>query len=165
MTPNAHYPEINAGDGGYTYPSNGASASATNIKKYVVGSGSSICFMSTPLNAHVIRYADVLLMYAEALMEIQGGETSSAEALNYFNMVRLRAGLEPLDFIDRTIMLHERRVEFAFENQRWFDLIRTGKAVELLTLHGKNIQNHHVLFPIPSAELEINPKLSQNPGY
>ncbi|MEM9820829.1 MAG: RagB/SusD family nutrient uptake outer membrane protein [Bacteroidota bacterium] len=165
MTPNTHYPEINAIDGGYTYPSNGASASMTNIKKYVVGSGGNICFMSTPMNAHLIRYADVLLIYAESLMEIQGGETANAEALQYFNEVRARAGLEDLAFINREIMLEERRLEFAFENQRWFDLVRTGKAVELLTLHGKNIQNHHVLFPLPSAELETNPLLTQNPGY
>lgn len=165
MTPSNYYPEINAIDGGYTYPSNGASASMTNIKKYVVGSGSNICFMSTPMNAHVLRYADVLLIYAESLMEIQGGETANDEALMYFNQVRARAGLEPVTFINRDIMLQERRVEFAFENQRWFDLVRTGKAVELLTLHGKNIQNHHVLFPLPSAELETNPKLTQNPGY
>ncbi|MEL6864268.1 MAG: RagB/SusD family nutrient uptake outer membrane protein [Bacteroidota bacterium] len=165
MTPLAYYPSVNPDDGGYTYPQNGASASLTNIKKYVVGSGSDICFMSTPMNAHILRYADVLLILAEALMEIQGGETSAGEALQYFNEVRQRAGLEPLDYINRELMLHERRVEFAFENQRWFDLVRTGKAVEMLTLHGKNIQPHHVLFPIPSAELDINPKLTQNPGY
>jgi len=165
MTPNTYYPSINPEDGGYTYPQGGASASSVNIKKYVVGSASNVCFMSTPINAHVLRYSDVLLMYAEALMEIQGGETSSPEALQYFNQVRERAGLDKLDRIDREIMLQERRVEFAFENQRWFDLVRAGKAVETLTLHGKNIQDHHVLFPIPSAELKINPKLTQNPGY
>lgn len=165
MTPNAHYPTVNPGDGGYTYPSQGASASSTNIKKYVVGSGNNVCFMSTPLNAHILRYADVLLIYSEALMEIQGGETSNANALEPINRVRERAGLEALDMINRDLILQERRVEFAFENQRWFDLLRSGKAVETLTLHGKNIQQHHQLFPIPSSELEVNPKLTQNPGY
>ncbi len=165
MTPNTFYPTINPEDGGYTYPQGGASASSVNIKKYVVGSASNVCFMSTPINAHVLRYADVLLIYAEALMEITGGETTAPEALRYFNQVRERAGLDKLDKLDRDILLHERRVELAFENQRWFDLVRTGKAVETLTLHGKNIQEHHVLFPIPSAELKINPNLTQNPGY
>lgn len=165
MTPNAYYPTINPGDGGYTYPSQGASASTTNIKKYVVGSGNNICFMSTPMNAHILRYSDILLMYAEALMEIQGGETSNADALAPINQVRERAGLEPLTMVNRELILQERRVEFAFENQRWFDLVRTGKAVEILTLHGKNIQPHHQLFPLPSSELEINPNLTQNPGY
>lgn len=165
MTPNTYYPSINPEDGGYTYPSQGASASTTNIKKYVVGSGSNVCFMSTPLNAYILRFSDVLLIYAEALMEIQGGETTNEEALEPINQVRARAGLEPLDMINRELLLQERRVEFAFENQRWFDLIRTGKAVEILTLHGKNIQPHNQLFPLPTAELEINPNLSQNPGY
>ena len=52
-----------------------------------------------------------------------------------------------------------------FEGDRWFDLVRTGRAIETLTLHGKNIDTHNLKFPIPSAELEINPKLEQNPGY
>ena len=165
MGPNVHYPNINPGDGGYTYPGSGASAAGVNIKKYVVGSGANVCFMSTPLNAHMIRYSDVLLTYAESLMEIQGGQTSDTEALYYFNLVRDRAGLDPLLMIDKEAVLHERRVEFAFENHRWFDLLRSGKAIETLTLHGKNIQQHNLLFPIPSAELETNPNLEQNPGY
>ncbi|WNJ19694.1 RagB/SusD family nutrient uptake outer membrane protein [Pontibacter sp. G13] len=165
MTPNVHYPTINPDDGGYTYPSNGASATTCNIKKYVVGSGPNICFMSTPQNHHVIRYADVLLIYAESIMEIEGGISSNGDALNAFNEVRIRAGLEPLAQIDREIMLHERRVEFAFEGQRWFDLIRSGQAVEILTLHGKNITQNNLLFPIPSSERQINPLLEQNPGY
>ncbi len=165
MSPNVAYPNLNPEDGGYIYPGSGASASGVNIKKYVVGGGDNICFMSTPLNASIIRYADVLLTYAESLMEIQGGVTSDSEALFYFNLVRERAGLAPLLMIDKETVLHERRVEFAFENQRWFDLIRTGEAIEKLTFHGKNIQQHNLLFPIPSTELETNPNLTQNPGY
>lgn len=165
MTAAVYYPNINAGDGGYTYPSGGASASGGNIKKYVVGGGQNICFMSTPQNSHVIRYSDVLLTYAEAIMEIEGGVSSNTEALEAFNQVRTRAGLESLLQIDKEIMLQERRVEFAFENHRWFDLLRSGKAIEILTLHGKNIATYNLLFPIPLAEMEINPKLEQNPGY
>lgn len=165
MTANVHYPSINAGDGGYTYPGNGASATAANIKKYVVGSGSNICFMSTPQNVHLIRYADILLTYAESIMMIEGGLSSNVEALAAFNEVRARAGLDPLTEIDNDIMLQERRVEFAFEGHRWFDLIRSGKTVETLTLHGKNLDSHHLLFPVPSSELKINPNLEQNPGY
>lgn len=165
MTRNAHYDNINPEDGGYTYPPNGASASNSNIKKYVVGSTSNVCFMSTPQNVNVIRYSDVLLTYAEALAEIQGGTTALPEALDAFNQVRIRAGVEPLTLIDRDIILEERRREFAFEGHRWFDLIRTGKALEIMTLHGKNIQPHNVLFPIPSSEMEINPNLVQNEGY
>lgn len=165
MTPRAFYPTINAEDGGYTYPSQGASAAGINIKKYVVGSGPNICFMSTPQNSHLLRYSDVLLIYAEAIVMIQGGISSDPQALEAFNAVRTRAGLERLTSIDLELILKERRAEFAFEGQRWFDLIRTGKAVETLTLHGKNLDNHNLLFPIPSSEIEVNPKLEQNPGY
>jgi len=61
------------------------------------------------------------------------GITKDADALEYFNKVRARAGLEPLDMINREIMLQERRVEFAFENQRWFDLVRTQLIIQ--TMH------------------------------
>lgn len=165
MSANVHYPTINPGDGGYTYPGNGASATAVNIKKYVVGSGANICFMSTPHNAHLMRYSDILLTYAECIMEIEGGLSSNTEALAAFNQVRERAGMEPLTEIDKESMLHERRLEFAFEGHRWFDLVRSGRMVEILTLHGKNPDTHHLLFPIPASELQINPNLDQNPGY
>ncbi len=165
MIPNAFYPTVNAADGGYTYPPGGASAAGVNIKKYVVGSGPNICFMSTPQNAHIIRYADILLTYAEAIMEIEGGVSSNSLALDAFNKVRVRAGLEPLSEINKEIMLHERRVEFAFEGHRWYDLLRSGRAVEILTLHGKNPDLNSLLFPIPASEMEVNPKLEQNPGY
>ena len=165
MTAGTFYPTINPEDGGYKYPAQGASATSCNIKKYVVGSGPNICFMSTPQNVHVIRYSDVLLTYAESIMEIEGGVSRNPEALLAFNQVRERAGLDPLEQIDKELMLQERRVEFAFEGQRWFDLLRSGKAVEILTLHGKSPAASRLLFPIPSAELQVNTKLEQNPGY
>jgi hypothetical protein len=165
MTSNEYYPNINAEDGGYTYPAGGASATNGNIKKYVVGSGSDICFMSTPQNAHILRYADVLLTYAEAQIEIDGGVTTDADALAAFNAVRLRAGLEAVTQIDKETMLAERRVEFAFEGHRWFDLIRSNRAIEIMQLHGKNLDIHNLLFPLPSGEMQINPELIQNPGY
>lgn len=165
MTANVFYPTVNASDGGYTYPAGGASATTGNIKKYVVGSGPNICFMSTPQNSHLMRYADVLLTYAESIMEIEGGVSSNTEALAAFNAVRTRAGLEALEIINKEILLEERRLEFAFEGKRWFDLLRSGKAIEILSLHGKKLDNHNLLFPIPTAELNINPQLTQNPGY
>ncbi|MCI4671091.1 MAG: RagB/SusD family nutrient uptake outer membrane protein [Bacteroidia bacterium] len=165
MTSGVYYPTINPQDGGYTYPAQGASATLCNIKKYVVGSGSNICFMSTPQNSHEIRYADVLLTFAESIMEIEGGVTKNPEALTAYNEVRQRAGLEAVTEFNREDILHERRVEFAFEGQRWFDLLRSGRAVEIMSLHGKNPSNEKLLFPIPSSELKINPNLEQNPGY
>ncbi|MFK7905607.1 MAG: RagB/SusD family nutrient uptake outer membrane protein, partial [Chitinophagales bacterium] len=165
MIPNSYYPSVNPEDGGYTYPSGGASASAVNIKKYVVGSGANVCFMSTPQNAHLIRYSDILITYAESIMEIEGGITSNPEALMAFNQVRERAGLEALTELNREIVLQERRVEFAFEGQRWFDLLRSNNAIEIMTFHGKKPAIHNLLFPIPAGEIEVNKKLEQNPGY
>ncbi len=165
MLPDAYYPSINASDGGYSYPKRGASAVSANIKKYVVGSGPNICFMSTPQNAHIIRYSDVLLTYAEAVAQIQGGVGSAPEAVEAFNKVRTRAGLAAVNSFTIEDIFQERRAEFAFEGHRWFDLLRTGNAVEIMTLHGKNLEEFNLLFPIPSSELEVNPKLEQNPGY
>ncbi|MEM9259419.1 MAG: RagB/SusD family nutrient uptake outer membrane protein, partial [Bacteroidota bacterium] len=165
MTAGNYYPSINPEDGGYTYPSQGASAVNANIKKYVIGSGNNVCFMSTPQNGNVIRYADVLLTLAEAAVELDGGVSVNADAVAAFNAVRERAGLEPVTTLDREGVLKERRVEFAFEGQRWFDLLRSGRAIEIMSLHGKNPDEHHLLFPLPSAELEINTNLTQNPGY
>ncbi len=165
MTPGEYYPMINSDVGGYTYPSQGASRSLGNIKKYVVGAGSNICFMSTPMNGHLMRYSDVLLTYAEAIMEIAGGITNNPDALDAFNKVRTRAGLEAYTEIDSEKMLQERRVEFAFEGHRWYDLLRTGNAVETMRLHGKTLTPEKLLFPIPAGELEINPNLIQNPSY
>src|SRR5690606_14663157 len=88
-------------------------------------------------NLPVLRYSDVLLMYAEALNE--QGRTS--DAIPYVQQVRSRAGLtDPLTGYDRegltALIAKERQVEFCFENQRWYDLKRTGKALEVMAAHG-----------------------------
>ncbi|GEO07598.1 RagB/SusD family nutrient uptake outer membrane protein [Segetibacter aerophilus] len=140
-------------------------------------------------NWPVIRYADVLLMLAEAINEATG---PTAEAFNYLNRVRMRAGLLPLSGLDqtafRTAVLQERRVELAFENHRWFDLKRTKTGAELVAFmnaHGArekanptvsrggvafNAQDYiysenEVLLPIPAPQILINDKLTQNQGY
>lgn len=119
----------------------------------------------------VLRYADVLLMYAETLNEL--GNT--AEALNYLNQVRERAKLGAIAGIDqqacRLVLEHERRVEFLYEGHRWFDLLRTGRAREVLNAHFANlglnfsVEEHELLLPIPLNELLLNPSLVQNEGY
>ena len=125
---------------------------------------------NSPLNFPVLRYADVLLMKAEALNEL--GRTSEAE--DYINMVRDRAGLEDIQTglsqeVFREAVLHERRMELAFEGQRWFDLIRVENGqygLDFLHSIGKNnAAQKHLLFPIPQIELDRNPNLTQNPGY
>lgn len=130
-------------------------------------------------NLPVLRYSDVLLMYAEAINE-QG---RTGEAVPYVQQVRTRAGLTtPIAGLDKealkTLIAKERQVEFCFENQRWYDLKRTGKAIEVMTAHGKrekakktflypesyNITPNKLLAPVPVNEVSIN-KLTQNPGY
>jgi len=165
MSPGDYYPSINSELGGYTYPLVGASRSSINIKKYVIGGGSDVCFMSTPQNFHIIRYADVLLMLAEASCSRNGGITATGDVIEAYNQVRRRAGLSETSTLTIDELFEERRREFVFENQRWFDLLRTGNIQEIMLLHGKQMQDFNVLFPIPSPELAINTNLTQNPGY
>ncbi len=114
-----------------------------------------------PNNWIVFRYADVLLMLAEAIGE-------SGEAYDLINQVRARAGLAAIDastpgsFSEK--LLQERRVELAFENHRWADLRRFGVAETVMSAQGKPI-NGKMLFAIPQRELDLNGNFSQNPGY
>jgi len=124
----------------------------------------------------VLRYADVLLMQAEALNELN----RTLEAEPYLTQVRQRAGLTPLlalsqvDF--RLAVEKERRLELALEAHRWFDLVRTNRAVTVMNAHFAanaafyggttyTVKPTQVLFPIPLTEIQINPKLAQNAGY
>jgi hypothetical protein len=119
-------------------------------------------------NVIILRYADVLLMLAEAINET-GGPT--AEAYDAVDRVRARAGVTAWSRNQTTqsfkdMLLEERRLELAFEFHRWFDLKRFGKLVDVLKAKGYPIQNHHVLFPIPRGQVTINPvNVPQNPGY
>lgn len=133
-------------------------------------------------NWPVYRYSEALLSLAEVLNE-QGKGT---EALPYLNLVRDRAfgaGVSPITTTNQTtlrsIILHERRVELAFENKRWPDLVRTGNAVQVMTAFGAalkqtvtwvpatafTIDQNKLIYPIPFPEISVNPKLVQNPGY
>jgi hypothetical protein len=108
------------------------------------------------------------------------GYVADGEAFGYLNAVRSRAGLPSLSSSDlsdqsafRETVYLERRLEFAFENQRWFDLLRTGKAIEVMSNYEEIrapliIENKHTLFPIPQAQIDIinNPDgFAQNPEY
>lgn len=137
----------------------------------------------------VLRYSDVLLMLAEGINE-ESGPTS--DAYNYINQVRRRAGLKDLAGLSkdafRTAVYHERRVELAFENWRWFDLKRTMTPDEMTTFlnaYGNRekadptvsrqgipystgdyvFTAHEALYPIPSQEILVNDQLTQNDGY
>ena len=104
-------------------------------------------------------------MYAEALNEIS--YSSSGDAIKYLNEVRQRAGLQLYTSQQitgkdefRNLIWDERRCEFAFENQRWFDLLRSGKAVEVMNKSSNGdfaIEPYQLLFPIPQNQIDIAP--------
>lgn len=163
---------------GTFYYNNTYSTTGYNVRKFLVTNISAqTTFADDPLNAVVLRYADILLMFAEAENEL--GKTSDAET--YLNMVRERAGLPDYhgltqdDF--RQKVYKERRMELAFEGERWFDLVRTGTAIPFLKSLGSpndaygvgrgNISQTNLLFPIPQTEMDNNPAMAgdQNAGY
>jgi hypothetical protein len=117
-----------------------------------------------------LRYADVLLMHVESILA-GGASTSNSSALSSFQMIRDRAGLtDPVSSISKEELLVERRVELAFENQRWFDLLRFGVADAVLTAHAAEMgyiySSRALLLPIPAREINISRGiLTQNPGY
>ncbi len=116
-------------------------------------------------NIRILRYADVLLMYAEALA--RGATVSTTSGLNAdgaVNMVRERAGLTPVTGVTLQQIWDERRAELALEEDRFFDLIRTGQAATALASKGFTTGKHEV-FPIPAAQMATNPNLTQNSNY
>ena len=119
----------------------------------------------------LLRYADVVLMYAEALNE----SGRSSDALPYLNLTRHRANLKNLTTEDistqaqvRKAILDERQCEFAYEGHRWFDLVRMGYAVDHFTALGYTIDEHNLIMPIPNDQLEVvgdENIMWQNAGY
>jgi len=145
-------------------------------------------YTDVPANANdsnndwiVIRYADVMLMYAEAENELNG----PAGAISYVNDVRRRAYGNTLNDLTalqtssqgsmRLAIETERRLELNMEGHRWFDLLRTNRAIDVMNASFTKYQTkngavviqisapHNLLFPIPLREIQINPKLTQNP--
>jgi hypothetical protein len=124
---------------------------------------------------YILRYADLLLLKAEAKVKL--GDFTGAAAL--VNQVRGRVSLNPITITSETDginkILKERLLELAFEGQRWFDLKRTGKALEVIKARtdGKgnklgyvnNLTEQRLLWPVPQSQLDKNPNLTQNTGY
>ncbi len=157
----------------------------SNALKYVVGPGGNgvnVNGTSTDMNTYILRYADILLIYAEATL---GGtaSTSDASALAAFNQVRHRAGFGAS--ADKTVLtpdliLHERRVEFAFEGDYWFDIQRQGftKAKQIVDNQERGIYSSagkhriesvkatltseaNLFIPLPTTEILTNPELGK----
>jgi hypothetical protein len=140
-----------------------------SIRKQYVGTVN-VNNWDSPLNFPVLRLAEVYLILAESV----GNTTEGLEAIN---KVRRRAFGQaintPSAAVDYTAatpnfkaaVLEERRLELAFEDDRWYDLKRTGTLVTTMRARGKTIQDFNNLLPIPQAEINVNPNLTQNPGY
>ena len=139
---------------------------AWSIKDDGAGTVSGVKFPTTAgaEDFHVIRFAEVLLIKAEALAQL----SDLPGAVDAYNPIRVRAGLpehvlgtdvttqaEVLAAID-----HERQVELAFEGDRWPDLVRRGVAASVM-----GISDFQTLYPIPQGEINVAPGLTQNPGY
>ncbi len=117
-------------------------------------------------NIRYLRLGEIYLILAEAANEL--GETSIA--LNAINAIRERVGLADVTTTDqselREAIWKERRLELAFEHDRWFDLIRTSQAESVMTTLGKSyVANKHELFPIPEEQILETPTMEQNPGW
>lgn len=181
--PNANFPN------GFTYDTTGATdnfkiktGTRSNILKYIVGPNrpgepvDTDAHSSMPL--YILRYADILLIYAEATMN-GSGSTSDGTALDAFNQVHRRAGLPDVTSLSIDDLLHERKVEFAFEGDYWFDIQRQGlaKASAMIALQERGqLGSNNVLssfkatipgsfsslfLPIPQSETVSNPLLLQ----
>lgn len=172
MEPGNFYEELDTANGGYQVPNSGITSTLAGFRKYIAGSPdeySNVCFMRTELPTHMMRYAEVLLIQAEAILN-GGAFTSDPNALSAINSVRRRAGLPAKTVITLDDILQERRVELALENKYWFDLKRIdrAKAIGMISNQerGINIGNNpnqvssnkivpsesDFLFPIPSGD-------------
>lgn len=159
----------------------GGSLSPTraNITKYFAGPGKTyggepVLGQNSGNNVVLLRYADVLLIYAEAVLGTNAS-TSDAKALDAFNKVRARAGLPAKTAITLNDVLHERRVEFAFEGDYWYDIQRQGFArakaiIEKQNRGSKGNPNYITTFtqdkmylPIPAGEIVQDPELGKDP--
>lgn len=123
---------------------------------------------NTDTNIRYLRYAEVLLIKAEAMNEL--GQTSAA--IPFLNEVRNRANIGDTPAISqadvRTDIWKQRRLEFAFEHDRWFDLVRTGQAQAAMAADGGKVfqVGKHELFPLPQDFImEAGGLSAQNPGY
>ena len=177
---------ITAADPRYTYTINPASTSTRQLVKWSRNDLTGGNGQSSANNPRILRYADVLLLKAEAMLQSNG---STSEAIGLVNQIRTRArnmmagNLTPADYPTTetnktTIMgwiMNERFIELAAEGHRWPDL-RRWHIAGVITLNNAFFDatntavlgfdpNKHIVFPIPLTELDRNPNVTQNPGY
>ncbi|MVN78697.1 RagB/SusD family nutrient uptake outer membrane protein [Hymenobacter sp. HMF4947] len=157
---------------GYTYA--GITETRSFYKKYLNPTGRGVSRTDWPINYIVMRYADILMMKAECILNGAGGTPADAAAL--LTPMRTRAAQPALTTLDVNSLLAERRREFAGENLRWYDLMRSGRVLDVMNawvltddVNGKitrPITPNLLLYPVPQVELSSAPGLyDQNPGY
>ncbi|MDG2396694.1 MAG: RagB/SusD family nutrient uptake outer membrane protein [Flavobacteriaceae bacterium] len=136
--------------------------------KYPIDPGASGAFANNNDYPHV-RYGDVLMHRAEALNETSG---PSQEVIDLVNQIRTRAGASAITLAAystksalKAFMMEERRREFFWEGKLREDAVRNGVYISTAQSKGKPAQDHHVLYPIPLAEMDANKEMTQNPGY
>lgn len=124
-------------------------------------------------NFVVLRLADIFLMKAECYAE----QNDYPNANLYLNKIKTRAGIPNVNLFTKELLLNEidreRRLEFVGEGHRWFDLLRTGKAIPVMKAHftgnqgysTAQIDAHHLLMPVPQGQINTDPAIKQNPGY
>jgi starch-binding outer membrane protein, SusD/RagB family len=150
-------------------------ASMPFSKKYL--NGAVVAANDWDIDWIALRYDDILMLYAESLNEV--GYNPSGEAFTIMNKIRVRAGLKakigaevPSQAQFRLWVENERRWEFCFENQRWFDLVRTDRALDVMKeFLGKyglaaNMQSRdRYFYPVPQQVIDVNSNITQNKGY
>ncbi|AKD05385.1 RagB/SusD family nutrient uptake outer membrane protein [Pontibacter korlensis] len=158
---------------GYT-DQNGNPSSESFINKYLDLNHLGVDRFDFELNFPVIRYTDVLMMKAEALLKTGGGQ---AEVDEIVNAVRTRAGLEPVANVTYEELMEERRKEFVGEGLRWHDLVRSGLVLDVMNAWiaeedadeqkmAQNVVNFDIIYAIPQNQLDVKTGLyDQNPGY
>jgi len=178
MMPGDHYSDLNESEGGYTHEGPGA-----NFKKYVVGTpddnNGEVRFMSAANNTYILRFAELLLIYAEAILGNEAS-TTDPDALEAFNRVRTRAGISGYSELTFRDIFDEKRRELALEGNTWFEIVawwyfQPDEALAYIAtqdrgryIPGDESQMTHETYSPPSSKMQLpypESEVAQNPLF